>query len=85
MSALLDVRVADAQLMNLVCFDVFELGNHEFDKGVPELKRMQDGGCIQHTRRMPCAAPGEVRFTVLLLRRTAAPCRGAHAVRPPRP
>ncbi|MGB1562184.1 MAG: bifunctional metallophosphatase/5'-nucleotidase [Sinimarinibacterium flocculans] len=24
---------ADAQLMNLVCFDVFELGNHEFDSG----------------------------------------------------
>ncbi|QIK77688.1 bifunctional metallophosphatase/5'-nucleotidase [Sphingomonas piscis] len=31
------------------------VGNHEFDKGVAELKRMQSGGCDKHTARTPCA------------------------------
>ena len=31
------------------------VGNHEFDKGSRELKRMQDGGCTQYTNRLPCA------------------------------
>jgi 5'-nucleotidase len=31
------------------------VGNHEFDRGVAELKRMQDGGCEKHTSREPCA------------------------------
>ena len=31
------------------------VGNHEFDKGAAELKRMQDGGCEKYTRRQPCA------------------------------
>jgi 5'-nucleotidase len=31
------------------------VGNHEFDKGAAELKRMQQGGCEKHTNRQPCA------------------------------
>ena len=31
------------------------VGNHEFDKGTAELKRMQEGGCAKHTMRQPCA------------------------------
>lgn len=41
--------------MNMLGLEFNSVGNHEFDKGVLELKRMQDGGCIAHTRRMPCA------------------------------
>lgn len=41
--------------MNMLGLEFNAVGNHEFDKGVLELKRMQDGGCVQHTRRMPCA------------------------------
>jgi 5'-nucleotidase len=33
---------ADAALMNLVCFDAFALGNHEFDNGDAGLKRFLD-------------------------------------------
>jgi len=31
------------------------VGNHEFDKGAGELKRIQDGGCTKFTNRTPCA------------------------------
>ena len=31
------------------------VGNHEFDKGPGELKRIQDGGCTKYTSRQPCA------------------------------
>ncbi|RIV82160.1 bifunctional metallophosphatase/5'-nucleotidase [Aurantiacibacter xanthus] len=31
------------------------VGNHEFDRGIAELQRMQNGGCDQYTRRTPCA------------------------------
>jgi 5'-nucleotidase len=31
------------------------VGNHEFDKGSAELKRMQYGGCEKYTNRKPCA------------------------------
>jgi 5'-nucleotidase len=31
------------------------VGNHEFDKGAAELRRMQEGGCARHTSRTPCA------------------------------
>ena len=41
--------------MNLVGLEFNAVGNHEFDKGLPELKRMQSGGCVQHTKAMPCA------------------------------
>lgn len=43
------------ETMNRLKLEFNAVGNHEFDKGVLELKRMQQGGCIQHTRRMPCA------------------------------
>lgn len=33
---------ADAELMNLVCFDAFALGNHEFDRGDAGLKKFLD-------------------------------------------
>lgn len=33
---------ADADLMNTVCFDIFELGNHEFDDGDGRLKEFLD-------------------------------------------
>ncbi|MFL1486255.1 NAD nucleotidase [Marinobacter sp. LN3S78] len=33
---------ADAELMNLVCFDAFALGNHEFDRGDAGLKLFLD-------------------------------------------
>ncbi len=41
--------------MNMLGLEFNAVGNHEFDKGVLELKRMQSGGCVQHTARMPCA------------------------------
>lgn len=43
---------ADAALMNTVCFDAFELGNHEFDEGDAGLRRFLD-----HLRRGPCRTP----------------------------
>lgn len=40
---------ADADMMNLVCFDAFALGNHEFDRGDAGLKlfldELADGDC----------------------------------------
>ena len=52
--------------MNLVGLEFNAVGNHEFDKGVLELKRMQFGGCVQHTRAIPCAvepfAGGKFRY-----------------------
>ncbi|MCB2067523.1 MAG: bifunctional metallophosphatase/5'-nucleotidase [Erythrobacter sp.] len=35
--------------------EIASVGNHEFDRGVDELRRMQHGGCAQFTRRQPCA------------------------------
>ncbi|KLE36031.1 bifunctional metallophosphatase/5'-nucleotidase [Aurantiacibacter luteus] len=35
--------------------DVASVGNHEFDRGTAELRRMQAGGCERFTRRDPCA------------------------------
>jgi 5'-nucleotidase len=31
------------------------VGNHEFDRGTAELRRIQEGGCEVHTSRTPCA------------------------------
>ena len=31
------------------------VGNHEFDRGTDELRRLQDGGCGKNTPREPCA------------------------------
>ena len=41
--------------MNLLGLELNSVGNHEFDRGVDELKRMQTGGCAKFTRRAPCA------------------------------
>jgi 5'-nucleotidase len=41
--------------MNLMGLEFGSLGNHEFDRGANELKRMQSGGCAKFTRRIPCA------------------------------
>ena len=49
----LDEPTIDA--MNLLGLEYNSVGNHEFDKGVAELKRMQAGGCAVLTRRTPCA------------------------------
>ena len=42
------------EAMNLLGLEFNAVGNHEFDRGVAELKRMQNGGCEQYTRRKPC-------------------------------
>ena len=54
--------------LNLIELDLNAVGNHEFDRGPDELKRLQTGGCVQHTGRKPCrvdpAFPG-ARFQYL--------------------
>jgi 5'-nucleotidase len=35
--------------------DIAAVGNHEFDRGTAELRRIQQGGCEAHTARKPCA------------------------------
>ena len=49
----LDEPTIDA--MNLLHLELNSVGNHEFDRGADELKRMQIGGCVKFTRRIPCA------------------------------
>ena len=49
----LDEPTIDA--MNLLGLELNSVGNHEFDRGTDELKRMQAGGCAKFTRRAPCA------------------------------
>jgi len=49
----LDEPTIDA--MNLMHLEIGSVGNHEFDRGADELKRMQWGGCAKYTRRTPCA------------------------------
>ena len=41
--------------LNQMGLQVASVGNHEFDRGTVELRRLQDGGCAQHTARTPCA------------------------------
>jgi 5'-nucleotidase len=48
----LDEPTIDA--MNLLGLEYNSVGNHEFDRGADELKRMQAGGCAKYTRRIPC-------------------------------
>ena len=43
------------EAMNELGLEFNSVGNHEFDRGVDELKRMQSGGCAKFTRRTPCA------------------------------
>ena len=53
--------------MNLLGLEFNSVGNHEFDRGTDELKRMQLGGCAQFTRRTPCAVEqfGGAKFRYL--------------------
>lgn len=41
--------------LGLAGLELASIGNHEFDKGSAELKRMQQGGCEKYTTRQPCA------------------------------
>ncbi len=41
--------------LGAIGLDLAAVGNHEFDRGVAELRRMQDGGCGKNTLRTPCA------------------------------
>jgi 5'-nucleotidase len=76
----LDEPTIDA--MNLLGLEINSVGNHEFDRGGDELKRMQTGGCAKFTRRTPCAIEpfGGARFRYL-----AANVVGAdgHTIFPP--
>lgn len=40
--------------MNRTGLDFNAVGNHEFDRGMAELLRMQRGGCERHAARAPC-------------------------------
>jgi 5'-nucleotidase len=43
------------EAFNRIGVEFNAVGNHEFDKGLAELKRLQFGGCEKHTLREPCA------------------------------
>lgn len=55
------------EAMNRLGLEFDSVGNHEFDRGADELKRMQWGGCERFTRRTPCAVEkfGGARFRYL--------------------
>jgi 5'-nucleotidase len=40
--------------MNVIGIDYSALGNHEFDRGQQEIRRMQSGGCAKYTLLEPC-------------------------------
>ena len=42
------------RVMNDIGIDFDALGNHEFDRGQDEIRRMQLGGCEKYTLRAPC-------------------------------
>lgn len=48
----LDEPTIDA--LDLLGLDLAAVGNHEFDKGLAELRRIQDGGCAVLANRTPC-------------------------------
>ena len=54
--------------LNRLELELAAVGNHEFDRGTAELRRMQEGGCEVHSNREPCRLdrPFEgARFTYL--------------------
>lgn len=59
--------------MNLIGLDLNAVGNHEFDRGPAELKRLQNGGCARHTARKPCQV--DARFPGARFRYLAANVR----------
>ena len=60
--------------MNMIGLDFNAVGNHEFDRGEAELRRMQAGGCEQHTRALPCRVDAD--FSGARFRFLAANVRG---------
>ncbi len=40
--------------LNRAGLEIASVGNHEFDRGIAELRRIQHGGCDKHTPREPC-------------------------------
>ena len=40
--------------LNRMGVELAAVGNHEFDRGTAELRRMQEGGCEVHSNREPC-------------------------------
>lgn len=42
------------EVMNDIQIDFNAVGNHEFDRGTDELRRLQNGGCQQYTSTAPC-------------------------------
>lgn len=40
--------------LNRLDVSLVAVGNHEFDRGTAELRRIQTGGCEMHTSRQPC-------------------------------
>ncbi|MCH7350459.1 MULTISPECIES: bifunctional metallophosphatase/5'-nucleotidase [unclassified Acinetobacter] len=42
------------ETMNDIQIDFNAVGNHEFDRGTDELRRLQNGGCQQFTSAKPC-------------------------------
>lgn len=61
--------------MNMIGLDFNAVGNHEFDRGEAELRRMQSGGCEQHTRAQPCRV--DAGFPGARFRFLAANVRGS--------
>lgn len=48
-------------VMNRAKLDFTSVGNHEFDRGWKELKRLREGGCEKLTLREPCAVEPEYK------------------------
>lgn len=46
-------------VMNRIGLDFAGVGNHEFDRGWRELKRLREGGCEKFTLREPCVVEPE--------------------------
>lgn len=54
LSSALTLDEGTIELMNLLGVDFNAVGNHEFDRGVDELMRLQYGGCQRLTALVPC-------------------------------
>jgi 5'-nucleotidase len=50
-------------VMNRIHLDFTSVGNHEFDRGWKELKRLKNGGCEKFTLRTPCAVEPDYKGT----------------------
>ena len=65
--------------LGMAGLEIAAVGNHEFDKGLAELERMQRGGCEKFTRREPCAEP-ERQEVNRIAQRAHARCAGVRNV-----